>query len=175
MTFKKGQKFSQEEIQKRINTHNDNAKKRGYYHSEETKKKIGQSNSISLKGRKLSNETKYKMSLSKQGHIGVVHTEETKEKIRISTFNYIKKVNNIICPRIGHNEKQLLDKLEKELNYKIIRQYQVKGYFIDGYIPELNLAIEVDERPKNRDNDIIRQNIIEKELNCKFLRINDYD
>ena len=103
------------------------------------------------------------------------HSEETKEKMRRSTFEYVKKVCDIICPRIGHNEKKILDKLEQELHYKILRQYEVEGYFLDGYIQELNLAIEVDERPKTRERDLERQKIIENKLNCKFMRINDYD
>ena len=80
-----------------------------------------------------------------------------------------------ICPMIGHNEKKILDELEEELNYKIIRQYQIEGYFVDGYIKELNLCIEVDEKPKNKERDIEREKIIKEKLNCKFLRIEDYD
>jgi very-short-patch-repair endonuclease len=103
------------------------------------------------------------------------HSEATKEKMRISAFEYAKKICDIICPRIGHNEKQILDRLEIELRYKIKRQYEVEGYFLDGYIPELNIAIEVDERPKNTEKDLTRQKIIEQKLNCKFMRINDFD
>lgn len=95
--------------------------------------------------------------------------------MRISAFEYAKKVCGIICPRIGHNEKQILDKLEQELGYKIVRQYSVEGYFIDGYIKELNLAIEIDERPKDKERDMERQKIIESKLGCNFIRINDYD
>ena len=106
---------------------------------------------------------------------GKKFTTEHKRKLRISTFEYAKKVSNIICPRIGHNEKKILDKLEQELKYKILRQYKVCGYFVDGYIPELKLVIEIDEIPKIREKDIERQDIIENELNCKFIRINDFD
>jgi len=124
-------------------------------HTEETKRKIGKANSISLKGRRLN----------------IQH----KKKIRISAFNYVKNKRNILYPCIGHNEKQILDELEKIYNYKVIRQFECEGYFIDGYIPELNLAIEIDERCKNKIKDIERQKIIEDKLGCKFLRINDYD
>lgn len=102
-------------------------------------------------------------------------SKEHKEKLRLLAFEYAKKVCGIICPRMGHNEKKILDKLEIELKYKILRQYKCEGYFIDGYIPELNLAIEIDEIPKNREKDIERQRIIEQKLNCKFMRINDFD
>ncbi len=81
-------------------------------------------------------------------------------------------MRGILYPCIGHNEKQILDNLEKEISFRILRQYKIKGFFIDGYIPELNIAIEIDERPKNKEKDIERQKIIEDELNCNFLRIN---
>lgn len=56
-----------------------------YSHSEETKKKIGQSNSIALKGKKHSSEQNIKMSQKFSGKgnpfYGKHHSEETKEKI----------------------------------------------------------------------------------------------
>ena len=56
--------------------------------------------------------------------------------------------------------------------YTILSQYKVKNYFIDWYIPELNLAIELDEKhhKSNIERDRIRQKNIENELNCKFIR-----
>ena len=61
----------------------------------------------------------------------------------------------------------------------IRRQYFTNYGLLDGYIPELNLAIEIDEkhhfdRKGNlKEKDIERQKNIEKELYCKFLRIKD--
>ena len=95
--------------------------------------------------------------------------------MREARLEYIKKVAGIICPNIGRNEKTILDKLENELNYKIVRQFEVEGYFLDGYIPKINLAIEVDERPKILEKDIMRENYIKEKLSCEFLRIKDYD
>lgn len=102
------------------------------------------------------------------------HSEETKKKIRIAI------INNVISRgiRIGTHEKKILDELEKIFNTHIIRQYNIIGYSIDGYIPELNLAIEIDEPLHNRTriakNDFIRQHRIQQEIGCKFLRIKDY-
>jgi len=154
------------------------------------------------KGKKLSEETKSRMSKSKKGirvsistefkkghkniHseetkqkirlalLGRSRSEETKKKLRMATIKYVKEVCGGLHPMIGRNEKYILDELEGEYGYKIIRQYQVEGYFIDGYIEELKLAIEVDEKPKNKERDFNRQEQIEKKLNCKFLRIKDY-
>ena len=54
-------------------------------------------------------------------------------------------------------------------------QHNVLGYRIDAYFLKYRLAIEVDEQGHNgRDSDyeIERQKAIQKELGCKFIRIN---
>ncbi len=136
-------------------------------------------NTLNMKGDKSGRRNRFKIghkfNIGKQYRKGQHNSNITKQKMRTSAFEYAKKISDIICPRIGNNEKQILDILEQEINYKILRQYKCEGYFIDGYIPELNLAIEVDERPKNKERDIERENIIKNKLNCKFLRIKDYD
>ena len=150
--------------------------------SEETKKKL----SKILKGKKhkpLTQETKNKMRQAKLnnpvrywlGKQRIKPSEETKEKMRISAFEYAKSICGIICPRIGRNEKSILDAIEKEMSVEILRQYECLGYFIDGYIPEMKIAIEVDEKPKNTDKDIEREKLLTEELGCQFLRIKDYD
>jgi hypothetical protein len=81
--------------------------------------------------------------------------------------------------RIGKNETFLLDQYEKFIGYGVIRQHYVKGYVLDGYIPELNVAIEVDEnhhftsKGKLRIEDIIRQQKIQSLLKCRFIRLVD--
>jgi hypothetical protein len=110
----------------------------------------------------------------KQPKFGHRVSEETKVKIRIAIFERVKKNVGLPFPLLGRNEKEILDKLEQEMNYKILRQFKVMGYFLDGYIPELKLAIEVDERPKDKERDTKRQKRIEEELGCTFRRINDY-
>ena len=95
---------------------------------------------------------------------------ETKYKLRLAKISDIGKG---FRPTIGKDEKHILDVIGTCLGYYIIRQYPVKGYFIDGYCPALNLAIEVDEY-KHRfktDKDIYRQSFLEKEIGCKFLRL----
>ena len=54
-------------------------------------------------------------------------------------------------------------------------QHNVLGYRIDAYFLKHKLAIEVYEQGHNDrdiDYDIERQKSIEKELDCKFIRIN---
>lgn len=117
---------------------------------------------------KMSKETRKKM-------VGRKLTEEHRRKLRMAAINYLNKYCGGIMPMIGRNEKQLLDEFQEEYGYNVQRQYPVEGYFLDGYVKELNLAIEVDEKPKDKERDKIRQKIIEKKLRCKFLRIKDYN
>lgn len=179
----KGRKLSEEhkaklrESMKGINTWTKGSKV-----SEETKKKL----SKIRKGKKrkpFSDETKAKMKQAKldnptnywKGKKRPAHSEETKAKMRQSAFEYAKSICCIIYPRIGRNEKSILDAIEKEMNVEILRQHECLGYFIDGYIPKMKIAIEVDEKPKNTDKDIEREKLLTEELGCRFIRIKDYD
>jgi len=95
------------------------------------------------------------------------------------------EAHNFFCNKLGEHvvikyygrlEIQFGEKIINNLfsEYKIIHQKSVLGgkYYIDWYIPELNLAIEFDEPyhfyNKNKDNQ--RQKEIEMELGCKFAR-----
>ena len=54
-------------------------------------------------------------------------------------------------------------------------QYSILGYRIDLYFHKHKLAIEVDElghADRNLSNKIERQKVLEKELDCVFIRIN---
>ena len=73
-------------------------------------------------------------------------------------------------------EQSILTKIKDSFsNEKIIFQHFFLGYRIDAYFLKHKLAIEVDERGHNDRNleyEIERQKSLEKELNCKFIRIN---
>jgi len=157
-----------------------------YKHSEETKRKM----SISQKGRtyeeifgeEKAEQIKKKISKSLKGKFAGDNNPskkpEVKKKIRKSMIKYIKETRGNIYPNIGKNEKQILDELELSLGFKIYRQFEVEGYFIDGYIPKLKLAIEIDEKKfhgknKTKRRDKTRQKEIKKALGCKFIRIKD--
>lgn len=61
------------------------------------------------------------------------------------------------------------------MNVDYMEQFQVGNYRIDLYIPQYNLAIEIDEEEHKykQDYDTIRQKYIEKQIHCKFIRINE--
>jgi len=150
--------------------------KKGHTVSKETREKIRLGNL----NKKVSVKTRLLMRKAKLGDKNPNQRPEVKQKLRIAR---IKQIENSIAnglpmsPNIGKHETEILNKLEKKYDRKILRQYSIIGYFLDGYIPELNLAIEIDESHHfNKDGnlysyDIIRQNEIESELGCQFLRV----
>jgi very-short-patch-repair endonuclease len=139
--------------------------------------------SIALKGLKRSDESKKRLSLSKLGKNNPMYgkhpSKETRMKMRISKLKYMsEKYNNgeVIYPVIGKEETSILNYLEKDcFNYPILRQYLIDGYWLDGYCPALNLAIEIDEKhhnnPKQKKRDMDKEKYVRNKLNCKFIRI----
>jgi very-short-patch-repair endonuclease len=153
-----GMKFPQQS--ERMKGNNYGIKNKGKKYSDEINKKKG----------RIGNTNGFK-----KGHhynIGVIRNEQWKEKRRVIVSNKLLKDGQL---KFGTHEKQILDELELSIGYKIIRQYAIKGYFLDGYIPELNLVIEIDEEhhKRQKEKDKERENNIKKELNCKFIRIDD--
>lgn len=127
--------------------------------------------SAERKGKHISSRTEFK-----NGH---EHSIEVRKKFRIYHLQRIADNFNKglpVHPCIGKHETPILDFLERKcFNYKILRQYNVDGYFLDGYCSELNLAIEIDEPPhfkkKQLNMDAERQEYIRKAIGCRFLRI----
>lgn len=93
-------------------------------------------------------------------------------------YIYVPSEDDYLTSR-PKQELKFLNALEdslKPFNIKGIRQYRVLSYRIDYYIPELKIAIEYDESTHNGYNyeeQEGRQEIIEKELDCRFIRVSD--
>ena len=69
-----------------------------------------------------------------------------------------------------------LGKVLSQISIVGIRQYSVLQYHIDYYIPSIKLAIEYDEndhKDYTYEKQELRQEKIEKELGCKFIRLSD--
>lgn len=99
--------------------------------------------------------------------------EDVKKKARERMLERWKNMGSI---RIGNNETEILDFIEKETSFLVHRQFSVIGYSLDGYIHELNLAIEIDEPHHYIDgvlriSDMDRQMAISEELGCQFFRV----
>ncbi len=83
----------------------------------------------------------------------------------LSTKDYV--------PIIVRDEHVALKTIEQILRCKLIRQFQVGAYFVDGYDKKNNVVYEIDENGhagKEKEDDI-REAYIKDSLECKFVRI----
>ena len=111
--------------------------------------------------------------------ITLSHTDNSKKE---SFINLLKNNGYIDYNEVftsTRKEIKFLNELEEVLlpmGIKGIRQYPILSYRIDYYIPKLNLAIEYDENEhKNYSFEAheLRQENIENNLNCNFIRLSD--
>jgi very-short-patch-repair endonuclease len=142
-----------------------------YKLSDETKSKM----IISAKNRKLPEDFRQRcMEGARNRKSPSFITDEHRRKNREAQIAYRSKMG-FQKRVIGKDETYVLDKIENTIGFKILRQYHVAGYFLDGYCPALNLAIEVDETYHNKKEQLRKDNYreqqIKNELNCGFLRI----
>lgn len=132
---------------------------------------------------------KYKSGKLKSYWLGKHHTEESKEKTRISTLKYIESLPNYkgTKARYSHKACEYINQINKEKNWNLQHaenggEYSICGYFVDGYDKDLNIVFEYDEPYHyiDKENNILnnkdikrQQNIINK-LYCEFWRYNEY-
>ncbi len=96
--------------------------------------------------------------------------DDTGTDILINKFKY-----NIRSARFEYKYLNEIQDFFDAVNIECIPQYQVGNYKIDLYIPKYNIAIEIDEKEhKYKQNyDRKRQNYIENQIYCKFIRVNE--
>jgi len=112
-----------------------------------------------------------------------VNSDMANDFIQIVSKLSIHNINNIIVKEYKSRDEieffKLLNPIINSLGYEIINQYKVLNYRLDGYIPDLNLAIEYDENNHDQytyEKHEDRQAKIEHELGCEFVRVTDeYD
>jgi len=102
------------------------------------------------------------------------YSDETKQKMRLSKIRYSIESGWDGQATLGRQEKELLDKQEQLDNCKILRQFHIEGYIVDGYCPETNTVYEVYEPFHERqiEKDRQRQQRIQDKLECKFVVLN---
>ena len=87
-----------------------------------------------------------------------------------------KKLGFTLYDVINTKEQTIINSIKDGFKGEDMQtQYTVIGYRIDLYFHKYKLAIEVDElghNDRNIDYEIQRQQALERELNCVFIRIN---
>ena len=161
----------------------------GKKHSEEDIKKqrermIGNFNS---KGKPKPESWKVKMSEKYKGSgnpfYGKAHTEEFKNRQRENFKLFIEKNGRSAGkPRYNQGACVYFNQLNEVMGWNGQHaqrggEKQIGKYFVDFYEPGENIVVEYDEpsheKPSIKEKDIIRQNYIIKELNCKFYRYSE--
>ena len=99
------------------------------------------------------------------------------------TVGCLKRSRASMCRRCYYKQRtsktadSLLDKLEKLLSIKIIREYKVENKYFDGYIPDLKILIESDGsywHSDKQDNDLAKDQIA-KTAGLQLIRVvNNY-
>jgi hypothetical protein len=119
----------------------------------------------------------------KKSWLGRKHSAGTKLKMRDSALKLIQGLHGQVLPRYNKSSIKVLEDIARQyqiddlLHAENGGEYQICGYFVDGYSPSKNIVIEYDEKHHFSEGslssrDVERQNNIKKELNCKFIRIN---
>jgi hypothetical protein len=120
----------------------------------------------------------------KKSFLGKTHIEETKRKQRLSTLEYLKKQNGQLAPRYNRDSIGHIEEYGKAHNLTFMHaenggEYFIGGlgYFLDGYDPINNVAIEFDEKHhfdpdgQLKEKDRQREKQITDLLGCRFIRI----
>ncbi len=132
-----------------------------------------------LSSRKIRNKG-IQTNLKKYGYQWWTQSPQGRKVLR---ENHLKRIKEQECngeplaPNIGTNERLCINELKQVCLYSIIRVTSpIHGYFPDGYIKELNLIIEYDERYHFIEKECINytEKDIQKELNYKSLGYNVY-
>ena len=102
--------------------------------------------------------------------------------MRIATIKRIEKQKGQCMPNYNLKAISIIREKAKELNITDLHhaetfggEFQVCGYFVDGYSPRKNVVIEYYEKKHKyqTERDERRKKEIINELNCKFIEIRE--
>ena len=113
--------------------------------------------------------------------------DESKEKLRKSTLEYLYKMKDIKCPRYNVKSIEYINLINDKYGWNLQHaenggEVEICGFYVDGYDKDLNIVFEYDEPNHYKDvknsilknKDIERQNIIIEKTGCTFYRYNEY-
>lgn len=84
-----------------------------------------------------------------------------------------------MSPSVGKLELLFFDQFRLLCPYTLVRSKRVCGYELDGYLPEVNVAIEFDEEhhltSRQEQRDWVRMVEVANRIKCSFIRVQDRD
>jgi len=114
--------------------------------------------------------------ISRYGVDNYSKTEEAKELFRNKFIAAIEKMGPYNV-RVGNNEVEFIDDIQNVSKYPVLVNNKFFGYFPDGYIEELNLIIEFDEKYHEQQWAIIkdreREAFLINKMGCSFFRVKE--
>lgn len=124
------------------------------------------------------NNVKSIILFTSSGYLKLVKTfvNNTEYKIIKKVYEFLGGDENIDIyvsnERFEISFLKMLEEALKEIDVEMIHQYYILVYRIDFFLPAYNLAIEYDEEAHkfHKGEDKIREEKIEKETGCKFIR-----
>ena len=167
--------------------------KKGIIFSEEHKKKLseakgGENHPLYGKfgednpnyGKKRFFTKDHKKNIS-ESHKGIKFTDERKKNMRIAAIKRIEKQKGQCMPNYNLKAISIIREKAKEYNITDLQhaendgEFQVCGYFVDGYSPSKNVVIEYYEKKHKyqKERDERRKQEIVNELGCKFIEIRE--
>jgi hypothetical protein len=159
---------------------------KGYKHTPEAIEKLRISGKKSI-GRKWTAETRINFSKARKGKPGKKLTVETRRKIRLKNIERIQnslKAGYQVTPFWNPSGCSIIDEYGQAHGYNFKHAmnggehfFKEIGYWVDGYDPEKNVVIEIDEAAHYdaegnlKEKDLRRQKEIEDYYRCTFIRI----
>jgi very-short-patch-repair endonuclease len=118
------------------------------------------------------------MVITKEGVISLVSRCKRINPVR--SIDLLKSIGIHTLPIHQRIEFEFLDILIEQLQVLgfniFLKQHNVKNKMVDLFLPECNIAIEYDENNHDKYSkydDKERQNLIQKETGCNFIRVSD--
>lgn len=149
-----------------------NTSHKGFSHSEESKKKMGEVR----KGGSSHNKGQPSPDRGKKNR----YTPETLRKMRLGALRRIARNSGQVVPNYNPKACRIIEQYGQDHGYTFQHaenggEFHIKelGYFVDGYDAEQNVVIEVDEPNHQRqvEKDLHRQQEIQEHLGCTFIRV----
>jgi len=121
--------------------------------------------------------------LTKNDDPRLEQTRESIKRIRLTTLRNIENRVGQVMPNYNSKALSIIERKANELGINDLQhaenggEFQVCGYFVDGYSPSKNVVIEYYEpfHKRQKEKDKMRKNEIINHLKCDFIEIKEWE